>query len=118
MHTARETYGADLISLVRVFNDPENGNCGIAWLGGGGGQSGFEQETRWAAYDGVLDPEDYGAFSYSFGFKSGAGEAGNFYTVMAYGDTGQTAYRCSPTRASATAGASCAATAPPTTPPA
>jgi hypothetical protein len=43
--------------------------------------------------DGVLDnPDDYGAYSYSFGYKTGAG-SGNFYTVMAYGDTGQAIYR-------------------------
>lgn len=41
--------------------------------------------------DGVLDdPDDYGAFPYSFGYKSGTG---NFFTVMAYGDEGQQDYR-------------------------
>ena len=34
----------------------------------------------------------YGLYDFSFGYKTGAG-AGNFYTVMAYGDTGQTSYR-------------------------
>ena len=39
--------------------------------------------------DGVLDdPDDYGAFAYSFGLKTTA-TAGNFYTIMAYGDQGQ-----------------------------
>ena len=43
--------------------------------------------------DGVLDdPDDYGAFAYSFGYKTGAA-AGNFYTIMAYGDAGQQDYR-------------------------
>lgn len=43
--------------------------------------------------DGVLnDPDDYGAFAYSFGYKTGA-TAGNFYTIMAYGDEGQQDYR-------------------------
>lgn len=43
--------------------------------------------------DGVLDdPEDYGAYAYSFGYKTGAA-AGNFYTIMAYGDQGQQDYR-------------------------
>ncbi len=41
--------------------------------------------------DGQLDPDDYGAFAYSFGLKAGA-SAGNFYTVMAYGDEGQQDY--------------------------
>lgn len=34
----------------------------------------------------------YGVFAYSFGYKSTA-TAGNFYTVMAYGDSGQVSYR-------------------------
>ncbi len=39
--------------------------------------------------DGTLDnPDDYGAFTYSFGYKTAA-SAGNFYTIMAYGDSGQ-----------------------------
>ena len=42
--------------------------------------------------DGTLDPEDYGAYPYSFGYKTSA-TAGNFYTIMAYGDSGQTIYR-------------------------
>ncbi|MCC8362589.1 FG-GAP-like repeat-containing protein [Lysobacter sp. A6] len=33
--TLREQYGADLVSLVRVFNNPENTSCGTAWLIGG-----------------------------------------------------------------------------------
>lgn len=42
--------------------------------------------------DNVLQNSEYGAFAYAFGYKSSAA-AGNFYTVMAYGDTGQTSYR-------------------------
>lgn len=43
--------------------------------------------------DGVLDdPDDYGAFDYSFGLKTSA-TAGNFYTIMAYGDQGQQDFR-------------------------
>jgi peptidyl-Asp metalloendopeptidase len=29
---ARDRYGADLVSLVRNFTQPENGSCGVAWL--------------------------------------------------------------------------------------
>jgi hypothetical protein len=29
---ARERYGADLVSLVRNYSQPENGSCGAAWL--------------------------------------------------------------------------------------
>ncbi|HSR64486.1 MAG TPA: FG-GAP-like repeat-containing protein, partial [Xanthomonadaceae bacterium] len=137
LRAARETYGADLVSLVRPFKDPEQANCGLAWLLGGAKQ-GIQPGQGWddLAYsvvgdgsdvgsdgrtyycrdetlahemghnegsahdrvtseggDGVLnDPDDYGAFTYSFGYKTTA-TTGNFYTVMAYGDSGQTPYR-------------------------
>jgi hypothetical protein len=42
--------------------------------------------------DGVLNADDYGAFPYSFGYKTTSAN-GNFYTVMAYGDTGQQIFR-------------------------
>lgn len=42
--------------------------------------------------DGTLDNGDYGRYDYSFGYKTNAAN-GNFYTVMAYGDAGQTGYR-------------------------
>lgn len=45
----------------------------------------------------------YGAYSYSFGYKTSAA-AGNFYTVMAYGDTGQTAHRIFSTPLKSTCG--------------
>lgn len=30
--SARQTLGADVVSLVRTFQSPENGSCGYAWL--------------------------------------------------------------------------------------
>lgn len=33
---ARERFGADVVSLVRTFQDPENQSCGVAWMLGGG----------------------------------------------------------------------------------
>src|SRR3546814_11752256 len=36
LRAAREQYGADLVSLVRDFRDPEQDGCGLAWLLGGG----------------------------------------------------------------------------------
>lgn len=133
LRDARETSGADLVSLVRDFRMPENSGCGIAWILGFAQQ---ELDQSWADFgysvvsdgsdydetqsgnyycrdetlahelghnmgsahdrdtakgdDGVLDPEDYGRYPYSFGYKAAMG---NFYTVMAYGDSGQTGYR-------------------------
>lgn len=137
LRTAREQYGADLVSLVRDFRDPEQDGCGLAWLLGGGLQGigpgeGWDElgysvigdgedtgsdgkhyycmdetlahelgHNMGAAHDketakgddGTLDnPDDYGAFTYSFGYKTTA-TTGNFYTIMAYGDSGQTIYR-------------------------
>ena len=137
LRSAREQYGADLVSLVRDFEEPEHAGCGIAWLLGGGLQ-GLNADQGWDALgysvvsdgldagtdgknyycldetlahelghnmgaahdketskggDGTLDnPDDYGAYTYSFGYKTGTA-AGNFYTIMAYGDSGQTIYR-------------------------
>lgn len=135
LRAAREQYGADLVSMVRKFKDPENEGCGTAWLIGGGKQpilpndgwdffgysvisDGTDPGTDGKTYycldetlghelghnmggahdrdtmkgaDGVLnDPQDYGAFAYSFGFKD---VAHGFYTMMAYGDPGQRIYR-------------------------
>lgn len=137
---ARDAYGADLVSLVRNFNSPENGSCGVSWLIGAaqtpivaddarygysivsdsGGNSfpdggatcreeylahelghnmGLQhdrataQGTNDTNSDGnLLDPEEYGRYSYSFGFSASA-SSGNFYTIMALRRTGQTGYR-------------------------
>jgi hypothetical protein len=37
LRTARETYGGDLVSLLRPLLAPQHTGCGIAWLLGGGG---------------------------------------------------------------------------------
>ena len=130
LRSARDQYGADLVSLVRQFNTPENDGCGIAWLIGGG-QSGINSSDEYFGYSVVSDGRDagsdgktyfcreetlahelghnmgsqhdriaatvdgslkYGLYPYSFGQKTTA-DAGNFYTVMAYGDSGQISYR-------------------------
>lgn len=46
----------------------------------------------------------YGRYAYSFGYKTAAA-AGNFYTVMAYGDTGQISHRIFSTPLKNTCGA-------------
>ena len=134
LRAARDQYGADLVSLVRKFTDPENDGCGIAWLIGAA-QSGIDANDEPFGYsvvgdgtdvgsdgklygcrletlahelghnmgsqhdretakgtDGTLDAKDYGVYPYSFGYKTGA-EAGNFYTVMAYGESAQVRMR-------------------------
>ncbi|MFC5571477.1 reprolysin-like metallopeptidase, partial [Lysobacter yangpyeongensis] len=133
LRAARETYGADLVSLVRDFRTPENQGCGVAWILGFQQQPidqswsdfGYSVVSDGSDYDetdksnyycrdetfahelghnmgsahdretskgdnGVLDPDEYGRYPYSFGHKT---SVGNFFTVMAYGDSGQTSYR-------------------------
>ncbi len=119
---AREQYGADIAMLVRKFQTPENDGCGIAWLNGGNGTTIDPSMDDDFGYGVVSDgtDDDYfcaaetlvheaahlmgsahdvgnaggtpGAFPYSYGYKATA-STGNFYTVMAYGDTDQISYR-------------------------
>jgi hypothetical protein len=46
--------------------------------------------TTAAGVDGILTEDEHGRYPYSFGYKT---DAGNFYTIMAYGDDGQQAFR-------------------------
>ncbi|HJW45964.1 MAG TPA: FG-GAP-like repeat-containing protein [Lysobacter sp.] len=116
LRQARDLYGADLVSLVRKFSDPENDGCGIAWLIGGGGTSITSSDAPWG-YSVVSDGSDGGFFcrtetlahelghnmgqnhniedtegssgvhAYSYGYREAS--ATGFYTIMAYrsGDT-------------------------------
>jgi peptidyl-Asp metalloendopeptidase len=59
LRAARETYGADLVTLIRKFNDPENDGCGIAWLIGGG-QTPISQGYEYFGYSVVSDGQDQG----------------------------------------------------------
>lgn len=134
LRSLRDEYGADLVTLVRKFNTPENDGCGVAWLIGAGQQTidvgdspygysvvsdGSDTGNDGKTYfcrdetlahevghnmgsqhdrdnadgdDNVLQSSEYGRYPYSFGYKTSAG-SGNFFTVMAYGDAGQTRYR-------------------------
>lgn len=122
LRAARDQYGGDLVVLVRQFNKPENEGCGIAWLNGGG-LRGITPASEFFGYSVVSDGTDAGtdgasyycrdetlahelghnmgaqhdvatagaspgAFAFSYGYKSSW-----FYTIMAYGDEGQTGYR-------------------------
>ncbi len=117
LRAARNQYGADLVSLVRKFNVPENAGCGVAWLIGGDLQ-GISAADEFFGYSVVSDgadgnnfclPESLahelghnmgsthdaanssspGAFSYSYGYKTTQPDGTGFHTVMAYGDSGQ-----------------------------
>ncbi|MGH8076417.1 MAG: reprolysin-like metallopeptidase, partial [Lysobacter sp.] len=59
LRAARNQYGADLVSLVRQFNTPENDGCGIAWLIGGG-QTGIDSSDEYFGYSVVSDGRDAG----------------------------------------------------------
>ncbi|GAA4853962.1 hypothetical protein GCM10023332_01380 [Luteimonas vadosa] len=58
LRAARETYGADLVSLVRAFRTPENDGCGIAWLIGGN-QSAIRSSDAQFGYSIVGDGSDF-----------------------------------------------------------
>lgn len=61
LRNARETYGADLVTLIRKFNTPENDGCGIAWLIGGGLTTitqGYEYFGYSVVGDGIDQGED------------------------------------------------------------
>ncbi len=125
LRAARETYGADLVTLVRDFKSENNG-CGIAWLLGAnqepitiagdapfaysvisegsydqGGSTYYCEDITMAhemahnmgsAHDVGNAGGNTGRYPYSYGYKTAAAQ-GNFFTVMAYGDDGQTLYR-------------------------
>jgi len=121
LRAARDQYGADLVSLVRKFSEPENGGCGIAWMIGGDLQ-GVEPTDDYFGYSVVSDGSDgnrfcapeslahelghnmgsahddansdsSGAFAYSYGYKTSQPNGTGFHTVMAYGDDGQPGMR-------------------------
>ena len=57
LRAAREQTGADMVSFVRQFREPEQDGCGIAWLIGGG-QTSIDQSDAPFAYSVVSDGSD------------------------------------------------------------
>lgn len=57
LRNARQTYGGDLVALVRDFQTPENDGCGMAWLIGGN-RSGIDATDERFGYSVVSDGTD------------------------------------------------------------
>lgn len=108
----RNTYGADLVSLIRPFNmNTSGGSCGVAWVGGYGGQpiSGYANYGYSVISDGtdvngsnyycldltfthelghnmgsMHDRANSGGGSGAYPYSYGHGVSGTFGTVMSY----------------------------------
>lgn len=105
----RQSYGADLVSLVRPYRYPVHGNCGIAWQLGVNGD--FLADDPEFAYSVVSDGEDAAARRFCndyvlvhelghnmgsahdrdhtftpgiYGYSYGYGRSGSFGTIMSY----------------------------------
>jgi peptidyl-Asp metalloendopeptidase len=63
LHAARDQYGADLVSLVRNFSDPEQGGCGIAWIIGGK-QARIDATNEYAGMSVISDTNGMGGASF------------------------------------------------------
>lgn len=111
LRQAREQLGADLVSLVRKFDNATHDGCGVAWLIGGGGSGVDAFDHPWG-YSVVSDGSDSGyycrsetlahelghnmgqnhnvedsggdagAHPYSYGYRESS--ATGFYTIMSY----------------------------------
>ncbi|WP_160171908.1 Calx-beta domain-containing protein [Arenimonas donghaensis] len=108
----RAQYGADMVAMLRNFDRYRQSNCGVAWLLGyhGGafdptrafsvsGDRGFGREacSEWtfthelghnmgATHDFDTEDGDYGAYTYSRGYRRTLEPERGFGTIMAYLD--------------------------------
>ena len=57
LRTARDQFGADLVSLVRPLRAPQHEGCGIAWLNGGEGNT-IDNTDATFGYSVVSDGQD------------------------------------------------------------
>ena len=57
LREARETYGGDLVVLLRAFRTPQNEGCGIAWIIGGD-RSPYTVDSEPFGYSVVSDGQD------------------------------------------------------------
>jgi len=106
----REQYGADLVKLMRNFDRSTQTSCGVGWIGGYHGapftqeygfsvtsDRGFRNDNcgEWTFahelghnmgghHDTETSERDYGAYTYSRGFRRTVDESAGFATVMAY----------------------------------
>lgn len=115
VHAARDKYGADLVSLVRVFGPAQNG-CGLAYIMNSGHDPNYAYSevsdgqydegngyysycvdlslahemghNLGAAHNVEISPNN-GLFAYSHGYRN---DAFAFYDIMAYGLGSQTQY--------------------------
>ena len=88
-----EAYGYAAISDSNGMQAPDNGHfCRDETLVHEIGHNMGSHHDREAAMDEDTGEQEYGRYAYSFGLKTSAAD-GNFHTVMAYGDAGQTAWR-------------------------
>ncbi|HEV7121903.1 MAG TPA: FG-GAP-like repeat-containing protein [Rhodanobacter sp.] len=113
----RVQYGADLVSLIRSYDNAAQGNCGIGWLIGGGQTPIVPSQSNVYGYSVVSDGSnggyycldttfahelghnmgdahdranatETGAYTYSYGYVNRL--ANGFSTIMAYGSATDT----------------------------
>ncbi|MGY3265998.1 reprolysin-like metallopeptidase [Lysobacter sp. HA35] len=48
LRSARDQYGADVVSLVRIFDNDTNKSCGVGWILGGGQKPITSADEAWA----------------------------------------------------------------------